>query len=251
MTATIEVLGVTRDFGAFRAVDQVSFSVSPGEVVGLLGPNGAGKTTCLRVLSGLLTPTSGQTRINGFSVQHQALEARRHLGFLTSSTGLYERLTGREVMSIFGQLQGLSGERLEQQVAKMIDELELTAFVDKRCGTLSSGQRQRVSIARAMVHDPLACVLDEPTATLDPLASRDILELVQRAQQRQKAVIFSTHRMEEAEYLCTRLLFMRGGRVVAEGSVNDLLSRSGRTSLTAAFLFFAQRPADVAIAGAA
>ncbi len=250
MTAIIEVSGVTRDFGAFRAVDRVSFTVSPGEVVGLLGPNGAGKTTCLRVLSGLLTPTSGQTRINGFSVQQQGLEARRHLGFLTSSTGLYDRLTGREVMSIFGQLQGLTAERLAQQVATMIDELELKAFVDKRCGTMSSGQRQRISIARAMVHDPLACVLDEPTATLDPLASRDILELVQRAQARKKAVIFSTHRMEEAEYLCSRLLFMRGGQVVAEGTVGDLLSRSGRTSLTAAFLFFAEQP-SLKIAGAA
>jgi sodium transport system ATP-binding protein len=236
----IEVLDVARDFGSVRAVDGVSFQVRPGEVVGLLGPNGAGKTTTLRVLSGLLTPSRGATRIAGVSVQDHPLEARRQLGFLTASTGLYERLTGREVLDTFGRLQGLEGAALERRIATTIDELELTAFVDKRCGAMSSGQKQRISIGRAVVHDPLACVLDEPTATLDPLASRDILELVRRAQGRNKAVLFSTHRMEEAEYLCTRLLFMRLGKVVAEGTTDELLQRSGQTSLTAAFLHFAE-----------
>jgi sodium transport system ATP-binding protein len=236
----IEVLDVTRDFGAKRAVDGVTFQVRPGEVVGLLGPNGAGKTTTLRVLSGLLTPLRGATRIGGVSVQERPLEARRHLGFLTASTGLYERLTGREVMQTFGRLQGLDGAALEARLATTIDELELSKFVDQRCGAMSSGQKQRISIARAVVHDPLACVLDEPTATLDPLASRDILELVKRAQRRNRAVLFSTHRMEEAEYLCTRLLFMRAGKVVAEGTTEQLLERSGQRSLTAAFLYFAE-----------
>ena len=236
----IEVLDVARDFGAKRAVDGVSFQVSPGEVVGLLGPNGAGKTTTLRVLSGLLTPLRGSTRIGGISVQDRPLEARRHLGFLTASTGLYERLTGREVMQTFGRLQGLDGAELEARLATTIDELELSKFVDQRCGAMSSGQQQRISIARAVVHDPLACVLDEPTATLDPLASRDILELVKRAQRRNRAVLFSTHRMEEAEYLCTRLLFMRAGKVVAEGTTEQLLERSGQRSLTAAFLYVAE-----------
>lgn len=239
MKPVIEVDSIVRDFGAARAVDDVSFDVSAGEVVGLLGPNGAGKTTTLRVLAGLLTPQSGSARIAGHDLKTAPLEARKHLGFLTASTGLYERLTGREVLSVFGRLQGLSEAALKVRIDAVRDELELAAFLDKRCGALSSGQKQRISIARAVVHDPAAYVLDEPTATLDPVASRDILELVQRAKARGKAVLFSTHRMEEAQYLCTRLIFMRGGKIVARGTASDLLEQSGKSELTDAFLHFA------------
>jgi sodium transport system ATP-binding protein len=237
--AAIEVDSIVRDFGATRAVDGVSFHVEPGEVVGLLGPNGAGKTTTLRVLAGLLTPASGHARLAGLSVIEHPLEARRHLGFLTASTGLYDRLTGREVLQIFGRLQKLDEPTLAARIEALVKELELEAFIDKRCGALSSGQKQRISIARAVVHDPSAYVLDEPTATLDPVASRDILELVRRAKARNKAVLFSTHRMEEAEYLCTRLLFMRAGKIVARGTSAELLAQSGKATLTDAFLHFA------------
>jgi sodium transport system ATP-binding protein len=243
MRAVIEVQDIARRFGSVRAVDGVSFEVRAGEVVGLLGPNGAGKTTALRVLAGLLTPDHGQARLGGISVLDDPRAARRTLGFLTGSTGLYERLTGREVLAIFGQLQGLEGEALEGRIAAVVAELELEAFVDRRCGAMSSGQRQRVSIARAVVHDPSALVLDEPTAALDPVAARDILELVRRARDRSKAVLFSTHRMEEADSLCSRLLFMREGRIVAQGAPGELLAQSGQRSLTAAFLHFAQRGA--------
>lgn len=230
---------IVRDFGPVRAVDGVSFEVRPGEVVGLLGPNGAGKTTTLRVLAGLLTPASGRAALNGVDVHRDPLAARRHLGFLTSSTGLYERLTGREVLITFGRLQGLAGAALLGRVEEVARELELAPFLEKRCGAMSSGQKQRISIGRAVVHDPLAYVLDEPTATLDPLASRDILALVQRARARGKAVLFSTHRMEEAEHLCTRLLFVRAGRIVARGSPEELRRESGQPTLTGAFLHFA------------
>ncbi len=239
MPAVIEVESIVRNFGATRAVDDVSFSVEPGEVVGLLGPNGAGKTTTLRVLAGLLTPASGSARIAGIGVKEHPLEARKHLGFLTASTGLYDRLTGREVLQIFGRLQRLDEATLAARIHELAEELELTPFLDKRCGALSSGQKQRISIARAVVHDPSAYVLDEPTATLDPVASREILELVRRARARNKAVLFSTHRMEEAESLCTRLLFMRAGQIRARGTCAELLAQSGKTSLTDAFLFFA------------
>ena len=239
MGAVIQVESIVRDFGAFRAVDGVSFDVSPGEVVGLLGPNGAGKTTTLRVLAGLLTPVTGTARIGGHDIKSAPLEARRQLGFLTASTGLYERLTGREMLETFGRLQRLDEQTLATRVKALAEELELTPFLDKRCGALSSGQKQRINIARAVVHDPSAYVLDEPTATLDPLASRDILELVQRARARNKAVLFSTHRMEEAEYLCDRLLFMRGGKIVARGTSAELLQQSGKQRLTDAFLHFA------------
>jgi sodium transport system ATP-binding protein len=182
---------------------------------------------------------TGTARISGHDIQTSPLDARRQLGFLTASTGLYDRLTGRETIETFGRLQRLDEQTLAARVKALADELELGAFLDKRCGALSSGQKQRINIARAVVHDPLAYVLDEPTATLDPLASRDILELVQRAKTRNKAVLFSTHRMEEAEYLCDRLLFMRSGKIVARGTSAELLRQSGKQRLTDAFLHFA------------
>ncbi len=234
----IEVEALTRDFGSSRAVNAVSFGVRAGEVVGLLGANGAGKTTTLRVLAGLLKPTSGRTRVAGHDSHLEGLAARRSLGFLTASTGLYERLTGREVLETFGQLSGLAGARLRTRIEALTTELELGAFLDKRCGALSSGQRQRISIARAVVHEPAACVLDEPTATLDPLASRDILELIVRSRARGAAVLFSTHRLEEAAEVCTRLLFMHRGNLVAQGTLAQVLEASGQPSLTRAFLHF-------------
>jgi sodium transport system ATP-binding protein len=218
----------------------VSFTVSPGEVVGLLGPNGAGKTTTLRMLAGLIAPTAGVAKVCGLDVQQEPLEARKKLGFLTASTGLYDRLSAREVLETFGQLQGLEGGALGSRIEALSGELELGAFIDRRCGTLSSGQKQRVSIARAVINDPSVYVLDEPTATLDPLASSAILELVQRAKERGKAVLFSTHRMEEAEFLCSRLLFVMNGKIVAEGPPKQLVAQSGHGSLTAAFLALAR-----------
>jgi sodium transport system ATP-binding protein len=235
----IALEGLTKDFGARRVVDGVSLSVAPGEVVGLLGPNGAGKTTTLRMLAGLITPSAGNARIDGHDVTKHPLEARGRLGFLTASTGLYERLTGREVIETFGVLNGLSPERLRERLAQLSTELGLNGLLEQRCGTLSSGQRQRVNIARALIADPPAYVLDEPTATLDPLAANDIWKLVNGARERGKAVLFSTHRMEEAEFLCTRICFLRAGKIVAEGAPPALLERSGQRSLTGAFLHFA------------
>lgn len=236
----IEVAGVTKQFGSVRAVDGLSFQVAPGEVVGLLGPNGAGKTTTLRVLAGLLTATSGTARIAGFDVKTEPVQARRALGFLTASTGLYERLTPREMLHIFGRLAGMEEEELAARVDTLGQTLELSSFLDRRCGTLSQGQRQRVSIARAIVHEPKAYVLDEPTANLDPVASTVILDLVTHAARQGKAVVFSTHRMDEAEFLCSRILFLREGRLVAEGSAEALVRQSGANSLTAAFLHYAK-----------
>jgi sodium transport system ATP-binding protein len=236
----IRVEGLSKHFGSVRAVDALSFSVQPGEVVGLLGPNGAGKTTTLRVLAGLLTPTTGTAFIGGFDVTKEPISARKSLGFLTASTGLYERLTPREMLSIFGQLAGMDDAALHARVESLAQTLELKGFIDRRCGTLSQGQRQRVSIARAIVHEPPVYVLDEPTANLDPVASTVILDLVTKAAAQNKAIVFSTHRMDEAEFLCTRILFMREGRLVAEGTAQSLLEHSGKKSLTAAFLHYAK-----------
>ncbi len=239
--APIEVTGVSRSFGARKVVSNVSFQVAPGEVVGLLGPNGAGKTTTLRMLAGLLTPHEGHARLMGLDVHQQPLEARQQLGFLTASTGLYDRLTGREVLQIFGGLYGMTRAAIISRIAHLTVELDLDKFIDLRCSALSSGQKQRISIARAVMHDPPAYVLDEPTAMLDPLASVAILEMVKRASDRGKAVLFSTHRMEEAEFLCSRLLFMREGELVAEGSSASLKDQSKQGTLTGAFLHFARK----------
>jgi sodium transport system ATP-binding protein len=235
----ISLEGLTKDFGARRVVDSVSLSVAAGEVVGLLGPNGAGKTTTLRMLAGLITPTSGRALIDGIDVRQQPLQARARLGFMTASTGLYERLTGREIIETFGVLNGLTPDKLRARLEALVQELELKDLLDLRCGTLSSGQKQRVSIARALVADPPAYVLDEPTATLDPVAANDIWKLVNAAKARGKAVLFSTHRMEEAEFLCSRIGFMRAGKLVAQGSPAELLAQSGQRSLTGAFLHLA------------
>ncbi|MFN7133589.1 MAG: ABC transporter ATP-binding protein [Myxococcales bacterium] len=237
---TILVENLSRSFGAHRAVDGVGLEVHPGEVVGLLGPNGAGKTTTLRMLAGLITPDSGRALVAGIDMAADPLRARRRLGFLTASTGLYERLTPRELLRTFGELMGLEGAALGARIDALAVDMELGAFLDKRCGMLSSGQKQRVGVARAVIHDPDAYVLDEPTATLDPLASTAILDLVRRARARGKAVLFSTHRMEEAEFLCDRLYFLRGGRVVAKGTARELREQSGEASLTAAFLHYAR-----------
>jgi sodium transport system ATP-binding protein len=236
---TLALEHLSKQFGPLRAVDDVSLRVHPGEVVGLLGPNGAGKTTALRMLAGLISPTTGRACVSGIDVTAQPLEARRKLGFLTASTGLYARLTPREVMRTFGQLHGMSPEQIAQRTKAVVELLALEEFVDRRCGTLSSGQKQRASIARAIVHGPEAYVLDEPTSTLDPLAAKAILELVQRVRAEGKAVLFSTHRMEEADFLCDRIVFLRQGRVVAEGTPTQLRERSGQASLTAAFLHYA------------
>lgn len=238
--SAVELSGLTKKFGESCVVDSLSLRVEPGEVVGLLGPNGAGKTTTLRMLAGLITPTHGTVKLCGIDVATQPLAARMHLGFLTASTALYDRLTVREILETFGQLHGLARGPLAERIKALTDELTLGSFLDRRCGTLSSGQKQRASIARAVVHDPAVYVLDEPTAALDPLASSAILELVRSARERNKAVLFSTHRMEEAEFLCDRLSFLRGGRVVAEGTAAQLREKSGQGTLTGAFLHFAR-----------
>ncbi len=244
MAALIQLEQLSKDFGARRVVDRISLEVRAGEVVGLLGPNGAGKTTTLRMLAGLLSPSEGRARVAGVDVASQPLEARRALGFLTASTGLYERLTPRELLTTFGALYGLTADDRKRRINALAGELELTAFLDQRCGTLSSGQKQRVSIARAVIHAPLVFVLDEPTATLDPLSAKAILDLVGRARAQGSAVLFSTHRMEEVEYLCDRLCFLREGKLVAQGTPSELRAQSGEPTLTGAFLHYALQRAS-------
>jgi sodium transport system ATP-binding protein len=214
----VVVDSLVKKFATKTAVAGLSFSVAAGEIYGLLGPNGAGKTTTLRVLAGILTPTTGRAAVAGLDVAVDPLGVRRRLGFLTNTTGLYARLTGRELLTYFGRLHGLAPEAAEARISGLVRALDLAPFLGRRCEALSTGERQRLSIARAMLHDPAVMILDEPTAGLDVLASRFLRAYVRAERDRGKAVVFSTHYLAEAELLCDRIGLLHQGRLLAEGT---------------------------------
>jgi sodium transport system ATP-binding protein len=218
------------------AVSDVSLTVSAGEVVGLLGPNGAGKTTTLRMLAGILTPDAGRVLVAELDIHAAPLDAKRRLGFLSGDTQLYQRLSTREVLRYFGRLYGMPEAAIAAREGQLIDELDMGGFASRPCGTLSSGQKQRANIARAFLHEPELLILDEPTVALDVISGQFIVESIRRQRAAGRAVLFSTHIMSEAEYLCDRILLLHGGRIIDEGSLQELLARSGCGNLTDAFL---------------
>jgi sodium transport system ATP-binding protein len=232
----IQFEGLTKTYGEFRAVQELTLTVRPGEVYALLGPNGAGKTSALRCLATLLTPSSGTASVNGHDVRTAPIEVRRNLAFLASSMGLYQRLTAREMLMYFGRLYQMEKRALVARVDELVEELELNDFQYRLCGRLSTGQRQRVSIARAILHDPPAFVLDEPTLGLDILSGRAIYAMIHLARMRKRAILFSTHQMDEVELLADRVGVLAAGRLVAEGTVDDLLEKTGQPNLARAFL---------------
>lgn len=227
---------LTKSYGPLTAVREVSLEVRPGEVYALLGPNGAGKTTALRCLATLLRPSAGTASVAGIDVTADPVGARRNLAFLAASMGLYERLSARELITYFGRLHGIDDERLVGRVEDLVDLFGIRGFADRLCGRLSTGQRQRVSLARALVHDPPALILDEPTLGLDILSGRTIYDFIARERAAGKAILFSTHQMEEVELLADRVGVLGGGVLVAEGTAEELLQRTGAPNLARAFL---------------
>jgi sodium transport system ATP-binding protein len=228
----VTVEGLTKVFregspGEVRAVDGISFEAKPGEVFGLLGPNGAGKTTTLRMLSTILRPTSGRVILDGVDAVARPDEVRRRLGFLSGATGVYDRLTPREQARYYARLHGLEGEVLERRVAETLRVLQAEEFADRPCGTLSSGQKQKASLARTVVHDPPVLVLDEPTANLDVLVARSVTEFIRAAKAAGRTVILSTHDMGEAERLCDRLGVVHRGSLRACGTVAEVRAAAG------------------------
>lgn len=234
--------GVSKSFGDVVAVALLSLSVGKGEIYGLLGPNGAGKTTALRMLAGLIAPSSGAARIAGH-VATTAL-AKQRIGYLSGSTGLFGRLTPREILDYFGQIHGLAKSDIRQRVARLAPALALETILDRRSEVLSTGERQRVSIARAVLHDPPVLILDEPTAGLDVMASRFLRDFVRSERDRGKAVLFSTHYLAEAELLCDRVGFLHHGRLLAEGTPSEIRAGQNAGTLEAAFLSLADAQED-------
>ena len=224
------------DGGDKRAVDGLSFRVGAGQIYGLLGPNGAGKTTTLRILSGLMAPTSGTAVLAGHDVGTQPREVKRVLGFLTANTGLYQRLTARELLAYFGELHFMPRAQARKRADELIEWLGIGGFAELRCGALSTGQKQRVNIARALVADPPILILDEPTLGLDVLSNRIILEYIRRERDKGKTIILSTHYLDEAETMCDTIGLLFDGRLVAEGDIEQLRNKSGEQRLSDIFL---------------
>jgi sodium transport system ATP-binding protein len=226
----IEVAGLCKTFRdpagrPVRAVNGVSFDARAGEILGLLGPNGAGKTTTLRILCTLLKPTSGRAMVAGFDVVTQANEVRRHVGFLSASTGVYDRMTAREMVEYYGRLHGLGGEKLESRIAELFDVLSMHDIRNVRGSKMSTGQKQKVSIARALVHDPPVLIFDEPTNGLDVMVQRSVLQQVKTLRDRGKCIVYSTHIFREVEKICDRVAIIHRGKVLDAGSLDELRER--------------------------
>ncbi len=223
----VDVQGLQKRFRNFHAVKGVSFQCYGGEVFGLLGPNGAGKTTTIRMLTTILRPTSGTATIAGHDVVREPEAVRAVIGVLPENTGIYGRLTAREVVRYAGRLYGVHPEVLEGRVEAIFEALEMTPHLDRVTDTFSKGMKQKVNIARALVHDPPVIFLDEPTSGLDVISARSVREFVDRFKRDGRCVIMSTHVMEEAERLCDRVAIIAGGQLQAQGRLDDLKAQTG------------------------
>lgn len=242
----IEVQDLSKRFpdlhqGEVVALDRVNFRVGPGEVFGLLGPNGAGKTTCLRLLSTILTPTAGTASIDGHDIVSDPDGVRSRIGFLSGTTGLYDRMTARETVEYFGRLYGLDEDQLSERIERLFTTLSMHDFSDTLTGRLSTGMRQKVSIARALVHDPPVLIFDEPTNGLDVLVARAVLDTVETLREQGKCVIYSTHIMSEAERLCDRLAIIHRGCILATGAHAELLAAADQPDLESHFFDLVSR----------
>ena len=225
-----------RKRGTVCAVDGVSFSCRPGEIYGLLGANGAGKTTTLRILATILAPTEGTAMVAGYNVAKDPQEVRARVGFLSTATALYGRLSAQEMVEYFGRLHGLDEPTLRGRIDEIFARLEMNDFRDRRCDKLSTGMKQKVSIARTLVHDPPVMIFDEPTVGLDVMAARTIVGFIRECRERGKTVIFSTHVMSEVEKLCDHIGIIHGGKLLVEGTLPDLRARYALQNLEDIFV---------------
>jgi len=212
----------TRRGGEVRAVDGLSFSCHAGEIFGLLGPNGAGKTTTLRILATILTPTAGTAVLAGYDTKTEAGKVREQIGFLATETGLYDRFTARETIRFFGRINRLSDDQIARRTQEIFSMLELTPLADRRVGTFSTGEKQKLSLARSIIHDPPVLILDEPTFGLDVMAARAVVESIKLFREQGRTILISTHIMSIAEKLCDRIGILYKGRLRALGTLAEL-----------------------------
>jgi sodium transport system ATP-binding protein len=211
--------------GQFIALDNLSFRADRGEIYGLLGPNGAGKTTALRILSTVLTPTTGTALVNGYDVVTQPALVRQHIGFMSANTAVYDRMTAWEMVEYFGRLYGMDDERLRERMELLFERLQMQEIRNLLGAKMSTGMKQKVSIARAIVHDPPVLIFDEPTSGLDVLVARAVIKTIESLKGQGKCIIFSTHIMREVERLCDRVAIMHRGHILAEGTLPELRDR--------------------------
>ncbi len=236
----IEIQDLTKTFkdrqrGTIQALRGISFACYPGEVFGLLGPNGAGKTTTLRIISTALRPTSGSGTVMGYNLLTQSRHIRRNIGFLSGNTGLYGRLTAREVLTYFGRLFDLKAQRIHERIRELAQTFQMNEFLDRACDKLSSGMWQKVNIARTILHSPPVMIFDEPTKGLDVLTSQAIVEFIRACRREGRTVLFSTHIMPEVQKLCDRVAVIHEGRLCFCGPVAEIRQRFG-DDLDAAFV---------------
>ena len=236
----IHVQGLTKSYpdlrrGEFFALRGIDFDAYPGEIFGLLGPNGAGKTTAMRILSTMLRPTAGSATVNNFNVVTQPSLVRRQIGYVSANTGMYDRMTAWEMVEYFGRLFGLTDEQLYPHMQELFARLKMDDFRDVLGAKMSTGMKQKVSIARALVHDPPVLIFDEPTSGLDVLASRALLTTVAELREMNKCIVFSTHIMREVEKLCDRIAIIHRGNVLAEGTLAELRERQEENDLEELF----------------
>lgn len=232
----IRVQELSKRFGPVAAVREVSFTAKSGEVFGLLGPNGAGKTTTLRVLATTLKPSAGTAIVADFDITKEPEAVRRSIGAVTTAIGVYDRLTARENIRYFGRLYGLSGKTLETRIDAVIGLLDMGDFADRRAGDFSTGMKQKVALARAVVHDPPVLIFDEPTSGLDVLASQTVVEFIRQGADAGKTILLSTHNMTLAQKLCQSAAIIHQGRIICQNPISEILTKTGSTLLEDAFL---------------
>ncbi|MCB9873614.1 MAG: ATP-binding cassette domain-containing protein [Planctomycetaceae bacterium] len=221
--------------GSFVAVDSISFDAAPGQIYGLLGPNGAGKTTALRILSTMLQPTSGTATINGYDVLTQPALVRRQIGYVSMNTAVYDRMTAWEMVEYFGRLYGIEAENLCERMETIFERLQMNEIRNLLGAKMSTGMKQKVSIARAIVHDPPVLIFDEATSGLDVLVARALLKTVMELREQGKCIVFSTHIMREVERLCDRIAILHRGHILAEGTLSELAERHNESDLEELF----------------
>ena len=230
----ISIQNVSKWFGKFKAVDNINIEVEKGEIFGLLGLNGAGKTTTQRMVSTVFQPSDGDIIVNGFDSKINSSEVRKNIGFLPTEVGLYDRLTSREVIRYFGILNDIDYSQIDDKINDVLERLSLSEYADKRCGKLSRGNKQKVAIARAIIHEPPVFIFDEPTSGLDVISARAVLDFVKQCKEDGRTILYSSHSMYETEEICDKIAIIHDGRILMTDAIKHIQEEHG--SLEKAFI---------------